>query len=92
MLNVKYRAKKRVLDAKISCIRQIFDYDRYTFASGGQTSDTGEHTLFLLLNKSNYYLNKPNNSASMRSVTLRKSSGLSANSKVSPSMMMSRPL
>ena len=24
----------------------------YTFASGGQTSDTGEHTLFLLLNKS----------------------------------------
>ena len=71
----------------------------YTFASGGQTSDTGEqtsdtgeHTLFLLLNKSNYYLNKPNNSASMRSVTLRKSSGLSTNSKVSPSMMMSRPL
>ena len=48
MLNVKYRAKKRVLDAKISCIRQIFDYDRYTFASGGQTSDTGEYTLFLL--------------------------------------------
>ncbi len=35
----------------------------YTFASGGQASDTGEHTLFLLLNKSNYYLNKPNNSA-----------------------------
>lgn len=68
----------------------------YTFASGGQASDTGEHTLFLLLNlllnKSNYYLNKPNNSASMRSVTLRKSSGLSANSRVSPSMMMSRPL
>ena len=24
----------------------------YTFASGGQTSDTGEYTLFLLLNKS----------------------------------------
>ena len=71
----------------------------YTFASGGQTSDTGEYTLFLLLNKPNYYLNKPNyylnkpnSSASMRSVTLRKSSGLSANSKVSPSMMMSRPL
>ena len=78
----------------------------YTFASGGQASDTGEHTLFLLLNKPNYYLNKPNyylnkpnyylnkpnSSASMRSVTLRKSSGLSANSKVSPSMMMSRPL
>lgn len=48
--------------------------------------------LYCYFNKPNYYLNKPNNSASMRSVTLRKSSGLSANSKVSPSMMMSRPL
>ena len=56
------------------------------------TYDTPSYTMFLLLNKPNYYLNKPNSSASMRSVTLRKSSGLSANSKVSPSMMMSRPL
>ena len=48
MLNVKYRAKKRVLDAKISCIRQIFDYDRYTFASGGRESGTGEYTIILL--------------------------------------------
>ncbi len=92
MLNVKYRAKKGLLDAKIGCIGQVSDYNGYTFASDGQASDTGEYTMFLLLNKPNYYLNKPNSSASMRSVTLRKSSGLSANSKVSPSMMMSRPL
>ena len=90
MLNIGQ--KKRLLDAKIGCIGHVSDCNRYTFASGGQTSDTSEHTLFLLLNKSNFYLNKPNSSASMRSVTFRKSSGLSANSRVSPSMMMSRPL
>ena len=48
MLNVKYRAKKRLLDAKIGCIGQIFDYDRYTFASGGRESGTGEYTIILL--------------------------------------------
>ena len=48
MLNVKYRAKKRVLDAKIGCIRQVSDYKGYTFASDGETSGTGEYTLFLL--------------------------------------------
>ena len=48
MLNVKYRAKKGLLDAKIGCIGQVSDYNRYTFASDGQASDTGEYTLFLL--------------------------------------------
>ena len=38
------------------------------------------------------YLKKPNNSASIRSVILRKSSGLSANSRLSPSTMIRRPL
>ena len=48
MLNVKYWAKKRLLDAKIGSIRQVSDYNGYTFASGGQTSGTGEYTIILL--------------------------------------------
>ena len=48
MLNVKYRAKKRLLDAKIGCIGQVSDYNGYTFASDGETSGTGEYTMFLL--------------------------------------------
>ena len=48
MLNVKYWAKKGLLDAKIGSIRQVSDYNGYTFASDGQTSGTGEYTMFLL--------------------------------------------
>lgn len=48
MLNVKYRAKKGLLDAKIGCIGQVSDYNGYTFASDGQASDTGEYTIILL--------------------------------------------
>ena len=48
MLNVKYWAKKGLLDAKIGCIGQVSDYNRYTFASAGQTSGTGEYTIILL--------------------------------------------
>lgn len=48
MLNVKYRAKKGLLDAKIGCIGQVSDYNGYTFASDGQASGTGEYTMFLL--------------------------------------------
>ena len=48
MLNVKYWAKKGILDAKIGGIRQVSDYNGYTFASDGQTSGTGEYTIILL--------------------------------------------
>ena len=52
MLNIGQ--KKRLLDAKIGCIGHVSDCNGYTFASGGQTSDTGEHTLFLLLNSQTF--------------------------------------
>ena len=48
MLNVKYWAKKGLLDAKIGSIGHVTDYNGYTSASDGQASDTGEYTMFLL--------------------------------------------
>jgi|GEM_PF-6838650 hypothetical protein len=60
MLNVKYRAKKGLLDAKKGCIGHVSDRNGYKFASGGQASGTGEYTMFLLLNKPNCYLNRSN--------------------------------